>query len=75
MDDGKKKLSNHVEGKGWKGSMNESENKEIPTYIPPEVITYSSDEILEELGTVQACNSYDSSCGVLYNMQQDNAGF
>ena len=66
MEDKEKKRDHNREGK---------EIKEKPSYIPPLVITYSGDEILEELGTVQACVTYDPTCGVLYNIQEDNAGF
>ena len=30
--------------------------KNIPEYEVPEVVTYSEDEILEELGPAQACS-------------------
>ncbi len=28
----------------------------IPEYIPPKIITYTSDEILEEIGPAMACS-------------------
>ena len=40
----------------------ETERKTMPEYIPPKIITYSSDEILEEIGPAMACSG--SPCGV-----------
>jgi hypothetical protein len=34
----------------------ETERNKMPEYIPPKIITYSSDEILEEIGPAMACS-------------------
>ena len=75
MEDKEKKRGHNREGKEIKENREKIETEEKPSYIPPLVITYSEDEILEELGTIQACVTYDTTCGVLYNIQEDNAGF
>ena len=33
-----------------------SKGGHIPEYEPPKIITYTSDEILEEIGPAQACS-------------------
>jgi hypothetical protein len=34
----------------------ERTTKEKPVYVPPEVTTYTSEEILEQIGPAQACS-------------------
>ena len=36
---------------------NESKKNPFPDYEPPKIVTYTSDEILEEIGPAQACAS------------------
>lgn len=36
-------------------------------YEPPKIITYSEENILEELGSPQACSPYTPGCGVMPN--------
>jgi hypothetical protein len=45
--------------------MAESEEKPVPTYETPKIITYTSEEILEEIGPANACSPFDTGCGVL----------
>ena len=45
--------------------MAASEKKPVPTYEPPKIITYTSEEILEEIGPANACSPFDTGCGVL----------
>jgi len=40
----------------------EKEKKDFLTYEPPKIITYSGDEILDELGPAQACSPVSSVC-------------
>lgn len=39
------------------------EHNQHPEYVPPEVTTYTDEEILEALGPAQAGN-YDASCSI-----------
>jgi len=32
------------------------ELKQTPDYVPPKIITYTSEQILEEIGPAQACS-------------------
>ena len=41
--------------------MDKLKEKELPKYEPPQVVTYTGDEILEELGPAETC-SYHGSC-------------
>ena len=38
----------------------DTKNGEQPVYEPPTVVTYSGDDLLEEMGPAQAC--YPSPC-------------
>ena len=38
-----------------KNEGKESKQKKAPKYEPPKIITYTSKEILEEIGPAQAC--------------------
>ena len=40
----------------------EKERNTVPAYIPPKIITYTSDEILEEIGPAMACSP--SPCAI-----------
>lgn len=40
-------------------SIIEQEADTLPEYIPPKIITYTSDEILEQIGPAMACISGD----------------
>jgi hypothetical protein len=39
--------------------------KDKPPYVPPEIITFSQDEIIEIIGPAMAC-SVNPSCPALY---------
>jgi len=43
----------------------EGENRENPDYTPPTIKTYTSKEILEEIGPAQACSPSPCGGGVL----------
>ncbi|MBC2717231.1 MAG: hypothetical protein HF978_18145 [Desulfobacteraceae bacterium] len=45
--------------------MEESKKRPVPIYEPPKIITYTSEEILEEIGPAHACSPFDPGCGVL----------
>ncbi len=38
-------------------SMGQKENEEKPKYVPPKIVTYTSEEILEQMGPAMACTS------------------
>jgi len=45
------------ENKPGKGkAIKETEAKAVPEYIPPKIVTYTSQEILEQIGPAQACS-------------------
>lgn len=38
------------------------EHKELPRYVPPKIVTYTNEEILEQIGPAQACSPFDPDC-------------
>ncbi len=51
-----------VENKDKGKEKREKEEKRTPEYLPPEVTTYTSEEILEQIGPAQACSP--SPCAI-----------
>ncbi len=43
------------------GKPSSDERPKKPKFEPPKVITYSGDDILEELGPAHACNPFSGS--------------
>ena len=39
-----------------KNVMSEIKDKSIPAYVPPRIRTYTSEEILEQIGPAMACS-------------------
>jgi len=45
------------ENKSGKGTViTETEADVVPEYIPPKIVTYTSEQILEQIGPAQACS-------------------
>ncbi|MFQ5901389.1 MAG: hypothetical protein ACE5IH_07525 [Thermodesulfobacteriota bacterium] len=44
--------------KDQKKKLAEEKKETLPEYEPPKVVTYSGDELLAELGPVQACSPF-----------------
>jgi hypothetical protein len=44
----------------WESS--EQQQTQKPEYTPPKIVTYTSEEILEQIGPAQACSP--SPCGI-----------
>jgi len=52
------------ENKSGKGTViKETEAETMPEYIPPKIRTYTSDEILEQIGPAQACSPSPCASG------------
>lgn len=37
-------------------NIRKTEKDPVPEYIPPKIVTYTSDEILEQIGPAMACS-------------------
>jgi hypothetical protein len=37
-------------------TMEQAEEKERPKYVPPKIVTYTSEEIIEQMGPAMACS-------------------
>ena len=44
--------------------INEAGDSPVPEYIPPKIKTYTSEEILEQIGPAQACSGPPCAVGV-----------
>jgi hypothetical protein len=53
-----------MDGERLRENENDTEDKVTrhPVYIPPTITTYSSEEILEQVGPAQACSP--APCGI-----------
>jgi hypothetical protein len=40
------------------GDLKKKDLKQTPDYVPPKIITYTSEQILEEIGPAQACSPF-----------------
>jgi hypothetical protein len=56
-----------MEEKGTKAErpIEQKEGREKPKYVPPKIVTYTSEEILEQIGPAMACSP--SPCPTSYS--------
>lgn len=47
-------------------SIKNQENKQnpLPEYVPPKIITYTQEQILEQVGPAEACSPGYNGCGM-----------